>query len=154
MNTCVDFQVVGKKVRPLEEMTSEDYESYNDFGLSLLGSIAQSLAARGVRIGKVGPGKGCAAVFLCDIGPVCISCILSIDPSDEHSSFRCSIGNWPAPPIWKQILRLAPTKQQEDETLEYFCQTLNEVLMNDTRLEDLRWWTLEDWCAGKHWKGQ
>jgi hypothetical protein len=129
MNTCVDFQVVGKMVRAVEQMTEEDFKSENDFGLMLLSSTAQSLAERGVKVGKVGPGKGCAAGFLCEIGPVCISCILSLEFSEGQSAFRCSIGNWPAPPFWKEILRLAPTKQQEDEALAYFCQMLNDVLI-------------------------
>lgn len=154
MNTCVDFQVAGKTIRPVEETAAEDYKSYNDFGLSLLSSIAKSLAEHGVKVGKVGPGKGCAAGFICEVGAVSISCILSIELSEAQSAFRCSIGNWAAPSIWKQIFRLAPTKEQEDEALSYFCQMLNEVLANDSRLEDLRWWTLQDWCEGKHWKDQ
>lgn len=155
MNTCVDFQVVGKTVRAVEEMTEEDFKSDIDFGLELLSSIAQSLAEREVKVDKVGLSScGCSAVFWCEVGPVHISCLLEMGHSDGQSAFRCSIGNWPAPPFWKKILRLAPTKQQEDEALAHFCQMLNGVLIQNSRLEDFRWWTFEDWCEGKHWKNQ
>lgn len=154
MNTCVDFRVIDKVTKPLEEMTVEDFDSYAEFALSLLSSTALSLSQREIRVGNVrAVNKGCAASFLCHVDSVRISCILSI-VLESQSMFRCGIASWASRPIWKEIVRLAPTKQQEDAAVAKFCQVLNDVLKTDARLDDFRWWTLEDWCEGKHWESQ
>jgi len=133
VNTCVRFSIADTKTVAGERLAME-----------IVNRIHSELQGKGVAVGSVGKGKGCAAGLCCYLSTTIATVICTRFSQEDGGLVRGSLACWEDPTPWWRRRRRAHGAGVG--TLADVCAAVKGVLAADARVQNAEWISHEEWA--------